>query len=597
MAEGKAILAIRIAPDGIARLKVTGPTASWDRFYSAISQSAPDCRSLPGQTLSLPWWQLARILPQIPTVADLSDIAPQFDLDAQTEAFLRSNRRSAVGLEQAQTIAPMPESEVLSRLKSIGFARSLKPYQVRNVTRLAVLPNSATFSVPGAGKTTEVLATYAIKSALKDNILIVCPKNAFAVWEEQITECFGTLLPKPVRLTGGPTTIQALLGTNPKVATITYNQLSSCVDLVSSHLAVHKTVAFIDESHRMKRGAAGAWGLALLSISHLPVWKVIMSGTPMPNGTQDLLPQIQFLYPTIEATEDDIATQIQHIYVRTTKDDLKLPKIQRRITSVPMTEPQQRLYRLLATRVARDLGQALGAHDRILLRRMGRSYMQLLQAVSNPSLLARFSYHLEYEELRQAFLTPSPKIEYACLRARQLASQHKKCLIWTGFVENVELIARRLADLGADFIHGQVEAGDEDEDGTREQKIARFHDDPTAMVLVANPAAASESISLHTVCHYAIYVDRNYNAAQYLQSADRIHRIGLPKNAHTELEVLISPDTIDHSVERRLDIKIAAMERVLNDRSIQVTPEWQDMEDVLDEDDMKDLLATLRANK
>jgi SNF2 family DNA or RNA helicase len=99
------------------------------------------------------------------------------------------------------------------------------------------------------------------------------------------------------------------------------------------------------------------------------------------------------------------------------------------------------------------------------------------------------------------------------------------------------------------------------------------------------------------VCHYAIYVDRNYNAAQYLQSADRIHRIGLPKNAHTELEVLISPDTIDHSVERRLDIKIAAMERVLNDRSIQVTPEWQDMEDVLDEDDMKDLLATLRANK
>ena len=597
MAEGKAQLAIRITADGTARLTVAGPATSWDRFYSAMSQSAPDSRSLPGQTLTLPWWQLARILPQIPTIADLSDITRPFDMDAATEAFLRNNRRSAAGLEQAQSTPPLAPEEVISRLKACGFKRALKPYQIRNVARLATLPNSATFSVPGAGKTTEALATYAIKSSLKENILIVCPKNAFAVWEEQIHECFGDTFPQPVRLTGGSANIQSLLAAKPKVTTITYNQLSGCIDLISRHLAVNSTVVFVDESHRMKRGTAGAWGQALLSISHLPSWKVIMSGTPMPNGTQDLLPQAQFLYPTIQATEDEIAAQIQHIYVRTTKADLNLPKVHRSITRIPMTEPQQRLYRLLATRVARDLEKALSVQDRFLLRRMSRSYMQLLQAVSNPALLARFTFQIEFEELRQSFLSPSPKIEYACLRARQLASQRKKCIIWTGFVENVELIARRLADLGADFIHGQVETGDEDEDGTREQKIARFHDDATAMVLVANPAACSESISLHTVCHHAIYVDRNYNAAQYLQSADRIHRIGLPPDAQTELEMLLSPDTIDDSIERRLNIKITAMERVLNDRSIQVTPDWQELEDVLDEDDLKDLLASLQASK
>ena len=38
--------------------------------------------------------------------------------------------------------------------------------------------------------------------------------------------------------------------------------------------------------------------------------------------------------------------------------------------------------------------------------------------------------------------------------------------------------------------------------------------------------SASEGISLHKVCKRALYLDRTYNAAQYLQSRDRIHRIG-----------------------------------------------------------------------
>ena len=77
-------------------------------------------------------------------------------------------------------------------------------------------------------------------------------------------------------------------------------------------------------------------------------------------------------------------------------------------------------------------------------------------------------------------------------------------LIWSCFVRNVELIAFRLKDLGAEFIHGGVDAGDETELDTREGKIKRFHTDKNCMVLVANPAACSEGISLHKVCQNAI---------------------------------------------------------------------------------------------
>jgi hypothetical protein len=43
----------------------------------------------------------------------------------------------------------------------------------------------------------------------------------------------------------------------------------------------------------------------------------------------------------------------------------------------------------------------------------------------------------------------------------------------------------------------------------------------------ANLAAMAEGVSPRHTCHDAIYVDRTFNAGQYLQSLDRIHRLGL----------------------------------------------------------------------
>jgi SNF2 family DNA or RNA helicase len=204
----------------------------------------------------------------------------------------------------------------------------------------------------------------------------------------------------------------------------------------------------------------------------------------------------------------------------------------------------------------------------------------LLKFVSNPALLIPELERSEAAALRDILLDEdSRKIEYAVARARILAAQDRKCIIWSSFVDNVEVIANRLADLGAEFIHGGVEVGSE-EDDTRERRIKQFHKDPYRFVLVANPAAAGEAISLHTVCHNAIYVDRTYNAAQFLQSEDRIHRVGLPKDTVTEVEILVAPDTIDESVNRRLIQKVEVMGRVLNDPSLQIDLNYEDPDDV-----------------
>ena len=169
-------------------------------------------------------------------------------------------------------------------------------------------------------------------------------------------------------------------------------------------------------------------------------------------------------------------------------------------------------------------------------------------------------------------------------------------IIWTTFVRNVELIAERLKDLGAQFIHGGVDAGSEDEENVREWKIKKFHEDPNCKVLVANPAAASEGISLHTVCQNAIYVDRSFNAAQYLQSEDRIHRLGLKEDQIPRVEILACRNSIDDVVFERLRSKVETMSKALNDPSLNIDAipyDYEEDSDVeylyVDNDDIKAL--------
>lgn len=90
--------------------------------------------------------------------------------------------------------------------------------------------------------------------------------------------------------------------------------------------------------------------------------------------------------------------------------------------------------------------------------------------------------------------------------------------------------------------------------------------------MIANPAAASEGISLHTVCQNAIYVDRTFNAAHYLQSDDRIHRLGLRKDQVPTVEIVECRSTIDETVRLRVGAKVDRMSSVLDDPSLNVDP-------------------------
>ncbi|MCY1266711.1 hypothetical protein D9M68_165980 [compost metagenome] len=535
--------------------------------------------------IALPWWSFVALRGDMQAIFSAYGLRPGsgLRLGDQARDLLLKSKRSTDGYAVAKSAQLISEAELRSKLKAIGFTRDLSPEQARNVSRIAALPAAATFSVPGAGKTTEALSCFFLRAAEGERLLVVAPKNAFAAWDEQIADCMPGLGASFVRLRGGRDKIEWMLSNDPRFMLITYQQIARVADLIAAHCAQRATHVFLDESHRIKSGTDKQTARAVLTLSHLPVGKLIMSGTPMPQSTEDLIPQFSFLYPEIQAGAESVVDLIKPVYVRTNKKELGLPPVDRIVVPLPMAPLQAELYKLMKFEVAREAATALKTRQRQAFRALGRSVSRLLQFVSNPALLsAELSFALP--ELLAAVIEEGegPKMKYVLRRARQLANEGKKVLIWSSFVRNVEYIASRLSDLGAVYIHGGVDAGDEDDDETREGKIKRFHLDPNVMVMVANPAAASEGVSLHRVCHHAIYLDRTFNAAHYLQSEDRIHRFGLAPDQPTNVEIVECLGTVDETVRLRLGYKIGEMAEALDDSSLKPDPIALDPTDIED---------------
>lgn len=463
------------------------------------------------------------------------------------------------------------EADIKQQLANVGFRRTLTNNQIRNLKKILHLPGAATFSVPGAGKTTEALAFFFVNATEADRLLVVAPKNAFGAWDEQLVACMGKTYEGFMRLRGGEASIQTALQSKPRFMLITYDQLPRVKNTIVDLLSSGNVYMFLDESHRIKGGKQIIRADAILEMAHLPKRKLIMSGTPMPQSPRDLISQFLFLYPTKDVSETTVIDLIQPIFVRTTKGQLGIPKLNHKVVQVPMTHLQREIYKTLKSEIRRQLNPVLSDSSRYELRRIGKCVMKVMEFVSNPALL---SNDMDYAFDRRvgAILLESdgPKIDYVCRRARELAAEGQKVLIWSSFVQNVELIALRLSDLGAEYIHGGVDAGDENDSDTREGKIKRFHDDPDCKVLVANPAACSEGISLHKVCQYAIYLDRSFNAAHYMQSEDRIHRLGLASDAKPQVEFVECEDSIDQVVRSRLELKVKTMAQALEDSSLNV---------------------------
>jgi len=107
-------------------------------------------------------------------------------------------------------------------------------------------------------------------------------------------------------------------------------------------------------------------------------------------------------------------------------------------------------------------------------------------------------------------------------------------------VGNIRMLRKEFHDAGAAMLFGGIPIDE------RDRIIRRFQNSQDVRVVVANPAAAREGITL-TAANHAIYMDRTFNLVDYVQSQDRIHRISQHRPAY--IYNVVGKDTIDEYIE------------------------------------------------
>ncbi|MEU0042233.1 DEAD/DEAH box helicase [Streptomyces werraensis] len=552
-------------------------------------------------------------------------------------------RTKEAAQKQKSEDAEFDFSHVNLAMRQFGWStqRELRPHQRAGVAHALTAINVGNFSVPGAGKTTTTLAAAVthLQTGTADLIVVVGPLACFDPWEKETRAAVGSLI-RTRRVRGTARQRQATYQQTKAKDLLLLSYPTAAADqmMLLDLFNSHDVMLIVDESHRVKRFRGGVWAPALVELAKRAKVRMVLSGTPMPQSGRDLYSQLNILWPDgqltgtreafagrVDNSFDEIVREVMPFVSRTPKSALGLPPYTIHHHAVELSGIQAEIYELIENRFRQRIADAVTWQDKIDSLRRGRP-IRLLQAASNPLTFSSKDTYFRLPQMEDraptlmerlisyGFSDEVPAKSAAAIDLiRVIAERGEKVVCWSNFVVNLDhfrSLVTEMLGIPCYQIDGRVPAsqdalhpgttsvtemaGDED---TREAVIHRFLQERGPAVLVTNPASCSESISLHTSCHNAIYLDRTYDCAMFLQSIDRIHRLGLPADATVNIHIMDAfiggRQTVDALVEASLTSKSRRMQKLLEGAEL-LPIELSEDPSVDAEGNVEDLEALLR---
>jgi len=410
------------------------------------------------------------------------------------------------------------------------------------------------FDEQGLGKSKQLIdaLTALTEEGAVDAALIVCPNGLKTNWGQEIAK-FSTA-PYAVFGAGRSQRRVAFSSLKARFYVINYEAVAAELASLKALLRFRRTALVLDESHRIKTPEAKTTK-AVLALRSLAVRRYIMSGTPVANKPEDLWSQMLFLDeghslgasfeefqkhygsgPTGYRNLEQLRARVSAKSLRRLKADaLDLPHKKYIRLLVDLDGRQRQMYETLKKELvlwvqAMDGTQVQKSAEAILAR-----LVRLAQVASNPAML-----DAGYAEV------PAKFAELDRVLDAYMANPRQKVIIWTSFVENIAALKSRYSTWHPVCIHGAVRIDE------RDAAVRAFKGDPQTRLLIANPAAAREGLTL-TEANVAIYIDRTFNLVDYLQSQDRIHRIS--QQQACDIVLLIARGTVDEFIDFSLEQK------------------------------------------
>lgn len=462
-----------------------------------------------------------------------------------------------------------------------------KPYQLRIFAQARSMPNVALAPcAPGVGKTKmaiDIAAAKFLDGQIDGAMVIADPPGVVPQW---INEGLPTHMTDAVKYVADR--YRPTRKINPKVMNRHEKRMRWLAFNIDSFrgssgkarlqaemfLASGRMLLIEDESSRIKTPTAErtkaligyyARGKRHPGVRDLAAQRMILTGTPITKGIEDLWSQYEFLDPEIIGMSnyyafrarycvtapafrgaafgqvkitgyrnvEEFVRKIAKVTFVVPKDVLGLPPKTYETIPVELTREQKMAYNAMRNQLVEDLDELKIATPKNAAVRLTRLQQLLCGRVyEQPSDLEEPPFAKPIKSNRLITLTDWIDAN----------SRGDQLVIWCRFIDDILEIEQALRKMGRTPVTYYGDVGDDDREA---RKLAFVRGE--ASDFIGNPATAGMGLDgLQKAAERAIYYSGSFNREHRWQSEDRIHRLGMRGTAW--YGDMVAPKTVDQMI-------------------------------------------------
>lgn len=399
----------------------------------------------------------------------------------------------------------------------------------------------------GLGKTLQILGFLwqcKCRGQLNRPVLILLPTSLLANWKNE-AEAFTPGL--SLLILHGPRRAEHFPNLNRYDLVITSYPL--LIRDLPQLLEIDWAMLILDEAQAIKNhGSRCARAVREFNAD----MNICLSGTPLENHLGELWALFDFMLPGLLGTQSQfkdwfkipieehqnpvrqelLLQRIAPVMLRRDKQTVlpQLPPKQHQLTSIALSDEQQRLYQ----GIEQEMRQSL--RDTIQQRGVDGSRIHILNALTRLRQLCCDPRLLADSGITSA--RHSAKLNHLLGMLDEMLPQGRRILIFSQFTSMLTLLEKALSKrgLGYALLTGKTQK--------RQQQVERFQSGEVPLFLISLKAGGSglNLTAADTVIHY----DPWWNPAVENQATDRAHRIGQLRSVM--VYKLIAADTIEHKI-------------------------------------------------
>lgn len=460
----------------------------------------------------------------------------------------------------------------------VSLHAELMAHQVEGLEWLASLHTNGLHGIladeMGLGKTIQTIA-FLLYLKEQGNVgphLIVAPKSTLSHWESEFCR-FAPCV--PVHLVSGEDRTKAR-------AAVQNLRAGVCV---TNFEQVHRNewffqtawkVVVVDEGHRLKNPETVLHGAMTRLKCQM---RLLLTGTPLQNGLNELWALLHYLLPDIftclmdfkawfsapfksvgfnEMTVRMDAEQEQRVIEK--MHAMLAPFLLQRLKSevlvdlpskvevtvrVPLSAWQRSAYKDLEGRTIRLMSGSSASSEVV-----NNALMHLRKIVLHPYL-----FQTSYDRNKDLYRVSGKAEAFDRMLGKLLARQHK-VLVFSQFTTVLDVLQDLLEWRQIAFVRLDGSVSHEQ----RQRRVERFREDPTLMVFLLSARAGGLGLNLQ-VADTVVLFDLDWNPQNDRQAVARVHRVGQTRDVRVIR--LVSDSAVERYMEKRCREKLDIERKIM----------------------------------